>query len=211
MKMQREKLIIIGAGGHTRVVIDIAELLGYEIKGIIDINYQNQNEKILTYPVIGNINILGKYDPREVNIFISIGDSKVRYNYYNKVKEIGFNIPTLIHPTAIISKHVIIGEGSLINAGVIINSKVKIGCNTIINTGSIIDHETIINDNVHVAPGCKIAGRVYIDDFSFIGIGTCIVDKIKIGKSVIVGAGTVVINDIDSGDIVAGIPGKSIK
>jgi len=204
--MKRKKLIIIGAGGHARIVIDTAILLHYNIEGIIDINYRGLIERILGYPVIGSMNMIDEFDPKKYEIFIAIGDNKIRKEHFDWVKDRNFNIPKIINPRAIISNNAQIEEGTLVNAGAIINCCVKINCNVIVNTGSIIDHETIIGSNTHIAPGVKIAGRCKIGSNTFVGIGAVIKDNIEIGDNCIIGAGSVVVNHIESNVIAYGVP-----
>ena len=210
MKKYNKDLIVIGSGGHARIIIDIAESLGYGIRGIIDINFNNQKENILDYPVLGNFNIIKKCDPKEDCVIIAIGDQYERAKYYKKARSLGFSILSLIHPSTIISKHVKIGKGVIINAGVIINVNSVIGDNTIINTGAIIDHEVTIGNHSHICPGAKLAGRVSIGKYCMVGIGSCIIDNIKIGNNVKVGAGSIIINNVVSNSTFVGVPGKRI-
>jgi len=211
MLCECKDLVVVGAGSHARVVIDTAELLNYNIIGIIDINYKGQDEEIIGYKVVGNFSELSHYNTKTTNVFIAIGDSGKRAYYFEKVRKMGFLVPNIIHPTSILSKHIKVGEGVFINAGTIINAKAEIGCNTIINTGVILDHEVYIGKHSHIAPGCKIAGRVKIGNYTFIGIGTAIIDKITIGNNVKVGAGSVVIRDVKSNSTMVGIPAREIK
>ena len=205
-----KKIIIIGSGGHSRVVIDTIENIGFNIFGIIDINYKSQKEKIFNYKIIGDITIVESLNPKNYDIVLAIGDNNKREEYFSKLLYKGFTIPTIIHPTAILSKKVIIGNGVFINSGAIINAGVEIADNTIINTGSIIEHEVKIKENCHICPGVKIGGRVSIGKNTFIGIVSSIKDYIQIGDNVKVGAGSVIINNIKKGLTVVGVPGKEI-
>ncbi len=207
----KKNIIIIGAGGHARVVIDTAEQLNFQIKGIIDIDFKKQDERILDYPVLGDFSVLQKFDPVNTTTIVAVGDTEKRAHYFHLLVKLGFSLETLIHPTAIVSKHAKIGKGVFVNVAAIINPAAIIKDNVIINTGAIIDHETEIGEHCHIGPGVKIAGRVKIGHHSFIGIGTTIIDRITIGENVIIGAGTVVINNIQPHSTVVGVPGKRIK
>ena len=154
-------LLIIGAGGHTRVVIDAA-VKSYSILGIIDINFTGSPEEIMGCNVIGDYSILSDYPTDSTNVFIAIGDTSIREKYFNKVRQDGYAIPALIHPTAIISDNAQIDDGSFINAGVIINAKAQLMTGCIINTGSIIDHEVSIGKFTHISPGVSISGRTMV-------------------------------------------------
>jgi len=205
------KLIVIGAGGHARIVIDTAEDIGYKIYGIIDIYYKGQEEIILNYPVLGDFSFLNDLDPNKFILALSIGDNSERATYFKKSLKSDFQVATIIHPTAIVSKNAEIDSGVFIGSGAIINAKAKIGKNTIVNTGAIIEHEVEIGNHSHIGPGSRIAGRVRIGEQTFVGIGTSIIDKITIGEKVIIGVGSVILNDIEPNSTVVGIPGKKIK
>ena len=211
MTLASKDLIILGAGGHARVIIDVAEETDYRLKGIIDINYKNRQEEILGYPVLGDIDILNNFDPTKTGIAVAFGDCTQRTHYFFEMQKSGYLLPSLIHPTAIISKHAAIGVGVFINAGTIMNSKATVGDNTIINTGAIIEHEVTVGAHSHICPGVKIGGRVSIGDNTFIGIGTSIKNYVKVGDNVVIGAGSVVINNVESNSTIAGIPGKPIN
>jgi UDP-perosamine 4-acetyltransferase len=210
--MQFDKeFIIIGAGGHARVVADTILVKGYGLKGIVDVEYSGQKEKIMGCSVLGGIDFIDQFDPEKVALSIAIGDNTQRSFYYNFFMQKGFIFPQLIHPAAIVSEFSHISDGVFINAGVIINSNAKIGKNCIINTGSIIEHEVIVDKHCHICPGVKIAGRVTIGNNSFIGMGANIIDSITIGHNVVIGSGSVIIKDIKPHSTYVGVPGRIIK
>lgn len=211
MTTYKKELIVVGSGGHARVLIDAAEDAGYRTRGIIDLEYKNQNESILDYPVLGSFDVMDQFDPKETCVIMALGNGHQRAEYFNKVQSLGFPIPFVVHPTSIVSKHVKIGNGVFINAGAIINVKAVIGDNTIINTGAIIEHEVNIGNHSHICPGVKVAGRVTIGDYCVVGIGSCVIDYINIGNNVKIGAGSVIIRDIVSNSTIVGVPGKRIK
>ncbi|WP_069650357.1 acetyltransferase [Caloranaerobacter ferrireducens] len=210
----KEKVILIGGGGHCKVVIDaIKRENRYEIVGITDI--RSIGEKVLNVPIIGNDSKLQEIRNSGINKALitlgSIKDNSYRISLYDKVKRIGFSFINVIHPQAIIGEQVFMENGNVILPGVIINACTRIGNNCIINTGSIIEHDCVIGDHVHISPGVKIAGGVKIGKGSFIGIGSTIIQGVKIGNNVTIGAGAVVIEDIPDNAIVVGIPAKNIK
>ncbi len=209
--IEKKELVIVGAGGQARVVIDAAEAVGFQIHGIVDVKYKNQNEEIMDYPILGDLDTLKKFDPVQTNIAIALGDGHHRAKYFHKVHELGFSLPNIIHQRAILSKHLTLGIGVFINAGAIVNTQTDIGDNTIINTGVIIDHEVSIGKHCHIGPGAKIAGRVEIGDNCFIGIGASVIDYIRIGNNVTIGAGSVIIDNVESNATVVGVPGKQIS
>ena len=200
-------MIIIGTGGHARVVAEVAKLLDYEIKGFIDLNYSGKEELILGFPVLGGLEQL-KYLPSCISFFAAIGENAERKQVFDDMVDKGYLPIMLVHPTAIIGEGVKLGKGSLICAGSIITTNAQIGDNSIINTGAIIDHETEVGTNSHIGPGSKIAGRVKIGDLAFIGTGVSVMNNIQIGDSVTVGAGSIIIRDVPPNSKVVGVPGR---
>jgi len=212
--MAKKKIILIGGGGHCKVVISILKKLDtFEIVSIVD-NYKSES-------FISGIKIIGTDDDlKDIyksgvhNALITVGsvkDNTKRYKLFNMVKEIGFKFPVIISHKAVVDESVKIEEGSVIMPGGIINIDSSIGKNCIINTSAIIEHDCAIGDHCHIAPGVHISGAVNIGKLSFIGIGAIIIQGIKIGKNVIIGAGSVVIKDIPDNVIAVGNPAKIIK
>ncbi|WP_238883207.1 acetyltransferase [Clostridium sp. YIM B02551] len=208
------KIVLIGAGGHCKIIIDIIKSRGlYEIVGITD--KSEIDKKILDIDVIGDDSVLEEIFETGVEYaFICIGgisDLNIRNIIYNKLKKIGFKIPILIHKNAVISPYARIGEGTCVMANAVINADANIGCNCIINTSCVIEHDCNIDDNSHISPGTSLAGGVRIGYNSHIGIGATIIQSINIGNNVTVGAGSVVIEDIVDNTVAVGVPAKIIK
>jgi UDP-perosamine 4-acetyltransferase len=203
-----EKIIIIGAGGHAKVIIDILRTSSeYDFVGLID--PQHLGKTILGVPVIGDDSKLEMiYEEGVRTVFVAIGNNQQRGQISNYVKKIGFSITNAISNYSYVSSTVKLGEGIAIMPGAVINPDSYIGDNSIINTGSTIDHDCIISKNVHIAPGCNIAGNVKIGEGSFIGIGTKIIPDISVGSSTIIGAGSLVTTNIPSGCTAFGAPAK---
>ena len=212
--MTKKKIILIGGGGHCKVVISILKKLdNFEIAGISD-NYKAGN-------LLSGIKILGTDDDLE-NIYksgihyalITVGsirDNTKRYELFNMVRKIGFIFPIIISQEAIVDESVKLGEGTIIMPGSIINIDSSIGKNCIINTGTTIEHDCKIGNHCHIAPGVNISGTVNIGKLSFIGTNATIIQSIKIGKNVTIGAGSVIIKDIPDNVIAVGNPAKIIK
>ncbi|MDD5773373.1 MAG: acetyltransferase [bacterium] len=210
--MKMKKIIILGGGGHAKVLIELIKASGqYNIAGIVDTNIA-EGTIISGIPVLGRDELLPELYKKNIkNICIAVGsvkDNTKRKRLYDKAKEIGFNIECLIHPKAVVSKESRISDGAQIMAGVIVQTGAAIGENTIINTGAIIDHDCDIGKNAHICPGVVISGGVKVGDGSFIGAGSTIIQGIRIGKDVIVAAGSVVIKDAADGKTVKGVPAK---
>lgn len=207
----KEEVIIIGAGGHAKVIIDILNGCGnYRIAGCID--KVSRGGKVLDYPVLGDDSILPEVLNSGIrNAFVAIGDNRLRKRVFEYTKSIGFNIINVVSQYTCISTTVKLGEGIAIMPGVVVNAEAVINSNAIINTGATIDHECIIGENVHIAPGCNLAGNVLVEEGAFLGVGCRVIPKKKIGAWSIVGAGAVVIDDIISNSISVGVPAKTIK
>lgn len=213
--MDKKKIILIGGGGHCKVVISqLKKLDGFEIAGILD-NFKPEDSLINDIKVIGtDDNLAGFYATGIQYAFITVGsvsDNIKRQKLFIKAKAIGFTFPVIISPLAIIDDTVNVREGTVIMPGCVVNTDSFIGKNCIINTGTIIEHDCRIEDHCHLAPGVKVAGGVAIGDLSMIGIGSSIIQGVKIGRNVTVGAGCVVINDIPDNSVVVGNPGRLIK
>lgn len=203
----KNKLMIIGAGGHSKVALDIAILMDkwHEISFLDDF----KSGDVLGYNIVGNISDINLYKQSH-DFFVAIGSNEVRQNIYNEISDKGLSMATLIHPKAVISKLSDIGEGTIIMAGSVINPNVSIGKLCIINTNSSIDHDCVIGDYVHISPGVSIGGTTTIGQSTWIGLGSKIINNITIGKNVIVGAGSCVTNDIYCRGVYIGTPAKSI-
>jgi len=212
--MAKKKIILIGGGGHCKVVISILNKLdNFEIVGIVD-NYKSESF-INGIKIIGTDDNLRDIYQSGINYaLITVGSTKdntKRYTLFNMAREIGYKFPVIVSPEAIIDESVKIGEGTVIMPGSIINIDSSIGKNCIINSGAIIEHDCKIGNHCHVAPGVHISGEANIGELSFLGIGVTIIQGIKTGKNVTIGAGSVVIKDIPDNVIAVGNPAKIIN
>jgi len=192
-----KSLIIIGSGGHSRVVIDTALELNINVYGVIDINYTGTKEQIIGIPVIGGLDVIDSLQLENHVFAFGIGDNLTRKAHMESLDKLNCEIITMIHPSAVVSKsEVEIGAGSFINARAIVNACTKIGRGAIINSAAVIEHECIIGEFVHVAPNAALAGRVKVGANSFIGIGSSVIQETEIGEGVIVGANATITKNI---------------
>lgn len=168
----KEKIILIGGGGHCHSIIDVIEQENkYEIIGIADIK-KNMGKKVLNYEVIGCDDDLETIFKTCKNAIITMGQiesNKIRVSLYNKLKQIGFNLPVIISPIAYVSKHSIIEEGTVIMHHALVNANVKIGKNCIINTKALIEHDCVVEDNCHISTASVLNGGVIVKENSFFG------------------------------------------
>ena len=198
-------LIIIGAGGHGRVIADIAQKLGvYETISFLD---DSDTKESMGLPIVGKTSDITKYI-EVADVFVAIGNNTVRGEFVESLLAMGANIPTLIHPSAVIGACVEIGVGTAIMAGAVVNPCSKLGKGVIVNTCSSVDHDCIIDDYCHIAVGAHVAGKVNLGEKVWIGAGVTIKNNVSICSDCIVGAGAVVIKDIIEVGIYIGIPAK---
>lgn len=198
-----EKIILVGGGGHCRVIIDAILLSkNYTIEGIID-KRLDKGCKVAGIEVLGDDDSLQKlYEKGIRKAFISvgsIGDCSARKAIYEKLKAIGFDLPVVIHPNAVVASDVDIEEGTFVAAGAVINTGTEIGKNAIVNTLSSIDHDCKIGNFCHIAPGATLSGEVIVREYTHIGAGATVIQGINIGKDCMVGAGTTVRYDMLTG------------
>ena len=205
-------VLIIGAGGHGAVVLDVLRAQGkYRPIGFIDAEPALTGKIIGDVHVLGPLNLLPKLRGKVGKAIIAIGDNRIRWSYARKLAADGFELINAIHPSAQISPTATLGKNIVICAGAIISTSAKIADSALINTGALVEHECIIGQAVHLGPACKLAGRVEVEKGAFVGIGACIIQCLKIASHATIGAGAVVIRDVAEGDTVVGVPAKSLK
>lgn len=209
----RKKTIIIGAGDHARVLLDILLEQEYNVVGLID-NYIPKGSLVYGIPVLGDDSFVLNYKADDIFLVNGIGsvrDLKLRKKIYDFFKGRGYNFCSVIHPFSFISKRVQLGEGVQIFPGVIINADAVIGANTIINSNTTIEHGCFIGDNVHIAPGSTLSGRISIGNCTHVGTGSSIIQGINIGNNVLIGAGSVVLRNIKDNSKVYGVPAHNYE
>ena len=204
--MGKNKLLIIGASGHGKVVADIALRMN-KWKSISFLDDDSNLKKTMDIDIIGTTKNIHKY-LGNYEFIIGIGNNQIRQRFFEILKEAGAIIPSLIHPNAIVGNKVEIGAGSVVMAGAVINCCTKIGENCIVNTGSTIDHDNFIEDYVHISPGAHLAGSVRVGKGTWVGIGGIVSNDISITNSCIIGAGSVVVKDISIPGTYIGVPAR---
>ena len=205
-----KKVIIIGAGGHAKVIADIIEKSGDEVVGFLDDNKENGATVIKNYKVIGGSNnrFAMAITKENVEFVIAIGDNQKRKEISNSPN---LKFYTAIHPSAQIGLDVRIEEGTVIMANSCINSSAKIGKHCIINTGAIIEHDNIIEAYVHISPNATLGGTVKIGESTHVGIGSIVKNNITICKNCTIGAGAVVVKNILEEGTYVGVPARERK
>lgn len=198
------RIIIIGAGGHGKVIADLALKNKYTKISFVD---DREKGHCLGFPIIGTLDDLPKLNDNKTDFIIAIGDNLIRKSVAEK-----YNFPwiTLIHPSAQIASGIRIDVGTVVMAGAIVNSGAVVGKHCIINSGAIIEHDNLIENYVHVSPSATLGGTVHVGNCSHIGLGSGIKNNIEICENCVVGVGAVVVNNLNKQGIYVGIPAKFV-
>lgn len=198
---------IYGAGGHSKVILDLAECLGRTITKVYDdfperLHHFSHGDR----PDLScdKSDFFSDDDP----LIIAIGNNLTRSQLANSVDA---RFETLVHPSAVVSAYATLGSGTVVNAGGIVQAGATVGRHVIINTGALVDHDNVIGDFVHISPNVSLTGHVEIGEGTHIGAGAVVIPRIKIGKWCIIGAGAVIIKDVPDYSVVVGNPGRIIK
>lgn len=204
-------LLILGAGGHAKVVTETALASGlFSNVALLDDRFSEQCDvaSMLGWPVIGKLDFCLSIQCQNMfsAAFVAIGHAPTRLHWIQHLFEAGYNIPTLVHPTAWVSPSAHLGHGSGVFAQAAVQADVHIANGVIMNTGSSVDHDSQLADGVHICPGARLAGEVCVGHRSWIGIGSSVIQQVHIGCDVTVGAGAVVLHDLSDGVTAIGVP-----
>ena len=201
-----DSIALVGAGGHGKVVADIAALNGYKKIEFFDDKYPDE-QKLGPWPIMGLVgdlkNRVGDYN----KVLVTIGDNLTRAKIAKDLEGV-VEIATIIHPSAIVSAYTDIRAGTVVMANAVINPYSTIGENVIVNTSAIIDHDGVIQEASHISTGAILAGKVNIGPNSWVGLGARIIEGVKLGEGVMVAAGSTVTKSYPGRVMLAGIPAK---
>lgn len=200
-------LVIIGSGGHGKVIADIAKLNGY--REILFLDDDRSKTACGSYPVVGTSAEACRYTDHD--FIVAIGNNVVRRKVQHRLTEQGLRIVSLIHPHAVIGEDVQIGTGTVVMAGTVINAAAVIGKGCIINTGATVDHDNVIEDFVHISVGSHLAGTVCVGTETMVGAGAVVSNNVKICGGCMIGAGAVVVRDIQEAGTYVGVPARKIR
>jgi len=190
-----KEIILIGGGGHCKSVIDVIEQEGkFQIIGIVD-KSELLDVKVLGYPVIGNDSDLADLSKKYRYALVTVGQiksSSLRVKLFKLAVKIGFTMPNVISPRAYVSKHAMIGQGTVIMHDALVNANAKIGENCIVNSKALIEHDAIIEDFCHIATNAVINGAAIVRQGSFLGSGVITKQSVKVKKNSFIKAGSLV-------------------
>lgn len=204
---QSKPLILVGGGGHCKSVIEVAESAGYDLLGILDVA-EEVGKQVLDYKVIGTDDDIPRYvDKAEFVITVGfIKNPATRIKLYNRIKEAGGKLATIVASTAHVSKYATLGEGTVVMHQAFVNAGAKIGANCIINTFCDIEHDAHVGDQSHISTGTMVNGDCKIGERVFVGSQSVLANGVSVGDDIIVGAASFVRKSISEKGIYSGNP-----
>ncbi len=202
-------LLLVGGGGHAKVVLDVARAAGFSVSGFLDPDP--------SAPPIGEVRRLGGDEAAPALraqglalAFVALGDNRLRRKIGEHLRTQGFGLVTLIHPSAVVSPSALIGAGTAVMPLAVVNAAAHIGDHVIVNTSAIVEHDCVLGDGVHLAPCSVLGGGCTLGEEVFFGIGACARPLSRIGARATVGAGAVVVAEIIEGAVVVGAPARPL-
>jgi sugar O-acyltransferase (sialic acid O-acetyltransferase NeuD family) len=209
--MPREQILIFGAGGHAKVVAEVARSLGLDVIGFIEDRSQHHGEPYFGARVIDWEHFLREHELwRLIPVGIAIGDNDGRADAYHRLAAAGLNIASLVHPSGIISPTATIGVGTVVMATAVVNADARIGEGVIINTAAVAEHDVQVGDFAHLSPNVALGGGARIGARAHVGLGAVVLPRVEVGAGSIIGAGAVVLRDVPPGITVAGVPARAL-
>ncbi|MGN6103562.1 MAG: acetyltransferase [Kofleriaceae bacterium] len=196
-------LVVVGAGGHAKVVIATARAAGFEVTAVVDDDQARWGGALLGVAITGPS--LSRLDDPDATCVLAIGNNATR-RWLGGIARCRF--ATLVHPSAVVDPTVRLGPGTVVFAGAVIQPDAAIGAHGIVNTGASIDHDCVLGDAVHVAPGARLAGSVTLGDEVFVGIGAVIAPGRAVGPRTTIGAGAAVVRDLGGDAVAVGVPAR---
>lgn len=212
MSTGEKPFIILGGGGHAKVVASMLRQLGRSVLGYTDPNPKTILDEQTEY--LGTDDILATYDSDDVHYAIglgSIGPVDARRRLFTEQHDRGASFPALVHPFATVAPEATLGAGAQVMAGAVVQAGATIQQNVLVNTGATIDHDCTVGAHTHIAPGCTLSGSVTVEEKVHIGTGATVIQGCTIGKRSVVGAGAVVLENVKAGVTVVGVPAHPIS
>ena len=205
-----DPVLILGAGGHAKVVIELLRASGQAVAGLIDVDATPR--EVLGVPVIGDDDNLEGLRRSGLELaFVALGDNALRYRLGRRLATFDFRLVNAISPAAIVSPSAQIGVGVAMMGGVVVNADTRIADLAIVNTGARIDHDCVLGEACHIAPGAVLTGDVHVDRLAFLGAACSVIPGMRIGESAVVGAGACVTSHIPSHTLAIGVPARVVR
>lgn len=201
-------LLIIGAGGHGRVVADAAEESGqWKRVAFVDDRYPEIQESG-EWRVLGPLASCRRWITDYPDAIVAIGDNRTRLSRLRRLADVGYRLPVVVHPMAYVGRRALVGSGSVLMAQAAVNVGARVGDACIVNTGAVVEHDCELGDGVHISPGAALAGGVKVGECAWVGIGASVKQEVRIGVDAIVAAGAAVVRDVADGRTAVGIPAR---
>jgi sugar O-acyltransferase (sialic acid O-acetyltransferase NeuD family) len=216
MSAARERVPIVGlgAGTHAKSVLEAIRSAGrFEVRALLDDDEDKAGSDVLGFPVSGAGELERLRDDGVTHAFVGvagIADSSGRRGVFERLVTAGFELPPIVHASAVVSPWAELGRGAQVLAGALVNAGATIGDGAIVNTGAIVEHDCQVEAHAHVAPGARLAGLSIVGRGAHVGIGAVLIESVRIGESALVGAGAVVIRDVPARARVAGVPARPL-
>ncbi len=198
------RLLVVGAGGHAKVVTDTARAAGWEIAGVIGL--RSGAETLLGYPVSRELD-----DIKADAFIVAVGNNRTRRELFENYRSRGIRPAIVIHPSAIIGSDVDIGEGTFIAAGAMVNVNATIGEDVILNTGCVVEHDVLVGDHVLIGPNASLCGESAVGIGTTLGAGASVIPTATVGEWSVCGAGAVVVSDLPSHALCVGVPARPVR
>lgn len=201
-------LLVLGCGGHGRVVADAATECGYTHFAFLDDAPPASGKSALPGPILGSMAMMDRLVRDWDEAIVAVGNCSARLALFERLRSVGFQTPSIVHPSAVISRNAGIGSGVFVAAAAVVNVGAKIGDATIVNTGARVDHDCEIEPGCHLAPGATLSGSVKVGARTWLGTGCAVRQGVTIGADVLVGVGAAVVTDLEAGKTYVGVPAR---
>jgi sugar O-acyltransferase (sialic acid O-acetyltransferase NeuD family) len=205
------QVLILGAGGHGRVVAEAARTIGLETIGFLDDSPALVGTLVMGIKVLGDTDLLKPGALIGDGVLLGVGRNAVRLDLRQRMQALGLALPSVVHPRAWVSPSASLGPATVIMANAAVQTGCRLGAAVIVNTNASVDHDGMLADGVHVSPGAHLAGNVTVGEGTHIGIGATVIEGITIGRGCLIAAGAVVVRDVRDGQRVAGVPARAMK
>lgn len=199
-------ILVLGAGGHAKVVADILLSQGVEVAGFLDDDPQSWGLTRLGIQIRGPMDSFESYAPD--GLIIGVGSNQARRLIAERLKQVDDLWRSALHPSCVIASSAQLGRGVVVAAAAVINPDSTIGDHAIINTGATVDHDCTIGEFVHLGPGVHLSGGVRVGSGALVGVGASLAPGCSVGEWAVVGAGSVVVRDIPAGVTAKGVPAR---
>lgn len=207
-------VVVIGAGGHAKVLIAALRRLKVRILGATDADAARHGQTVLDVPVLGGDETLSVHDPAAVLLVNGLGtvdETGARRAIYERFSTRGYRFATVVDPLALLAGPVEIGDGAQVLAGAVVQPGTRLGVNCIVNTRAAIDHDCVIGAHAHIAPGVTLSGGVWVGEGAHVGTGASVIHNVRIGAGSVIGAGAAVIADVPDGTTAVGVPARVLR